>query len=479
MMMKKMLTKLKTDLARNTPWKIAAFLLAFALWFLIMNITDPILTLNVPVTLQLRNEEALDDSIHLENINALRYQQIRIRVRGSSSDVEELRNSLGAYIDLSTSDIINAAEEGVVLNVVVQPAGDFGDDIELVSISPASVSLHLDKIETRQIPIDVEMIGEVDVNHLVLYDDIDIMPPTLPVTGPRSIVGDIERLAIEMDIEGLTASARATKTRGDITILDGAGREVLSHYVGIGGTAIVQVPVYRRGSIAILSPEYEGTPPVGFGVYDIEWYPRTIAVAGPEEAIQALIPIRLSPIAADLITAATDTFNLPYDIRHYLPDGVFLIEDDRGNVNVEVLVEPVITREFVIPRARFQVFGLPHNTTVLTDEITLTVSGLETIVDGITNITLAASLGNLNLPYGRHNVPLNPSGISGRATIVGPPPMLTIYVAAPGEEPPLDIPEPPENPDENGYENEPYEDEPADGANGGSGEEDEEDYDED
>ena len=434
-MTKKTLLKLKNGLTKDLPWKVAAFLLAFALWFFIMNITDPIRNINVPVSLTLRNEAAFSEDlahIHLENLSDLRNTIITIQVRGSENRVNELRSSFVAYIDLSTSDIIGTAGDAGTINVTVQVDGAFGDGIELLSRRPASVELRLDTMLTRYIDVDVETQGNVAYGFFSPHDSIVINPASLPVTGPASYVSRIESLVVSVDVSDFTAGLSLADQ--PVTAYDAAGQQVRSPHMEIAGTVDIVVPVYRRGILTVAAPIFQGQPQPGFGIYAIRHYPQVFEVAGTEESIANLTTIQLDPIPAGIIGTATEPFEHIYDLRPYLPDDVFLVAINRHTITVEVLVEPIVTQYFTIQRENFQIIGMPPNTTILTDEVTISISALRPIMEQMGSITANARMGQLNLPPGQHNIPLNFTGIPSRASIIGPPPTLAIYIAGPEDE---------------------------------------------
>ena len=401
----KILSKLKNSFLTNLPWKIAAFFMAFVLWFLILNVEDPIRNDFLTATLQLRNEQALlaGEGIHIENIEALREQEIRFQVRGTSRNINAIRNSIGAYIDLSTSDIITAAQNGETLRVTVQPFG-YGT-IEMIGRSnPHIVDLIMDTITTVEMFVELEEEGEIAEGYHLFRESISITPDVVAVTGPTSVVNRIVRLVVTKDVDGATS----TISHEDLPILalDVTGQSVTSQHLVFENTADIELPILLRGRVQILAPIYDAQPPEGFGIHSINWDPQWFDVAGEEYTIENLAPIMLDAIPEGQIAMHTAQFEVPYDIRAFLPPGVFLINPMQHTVMAEVFVEPFVEQDFTISAEDISIIGMPPYANVITEEITITLSALQSIMAGISNFTTTAVVTGMVLEEGYNEVPL-------------------------------------------------------------------------
>ena len=402
----KILIKLKNSFLTNLPWKIAAFFMAFVLWFLIINVEDPVRTEPVTVTLELRNEEVLAlgtaQGIHLENLDNLRAQTIRLQVRGTSRSIDAIRNNLNAYIDLSTFDIRAAAERGDTLHVNVQLEGYGGT--EIFSRTPSSVPLVMDTITTVELPVEDYREGYISEYFILLTESINITPATVLVTGPSSYVNRIERMAVTVNVEGATSTIYEEDL--EIVALDAAGEPVASPHLQFENRASIELPIYRRYRVRVLEPQFHAQPPEGFGIHSVNWNPQWLEVAGEEDVIASLGPIMLTPIPEGLIMNNTENFTEPYDIRVFLPPGVFLIDQRHHTIYVDVFVEPFVEQDFTIPIEAVTIIGLPEGAEVITEEITVRLSALQTIMAGVSvgNITATAVVSNVELEEGYNEI---------------------------------------------------------------------------
>jgi len=428
--MKKTLIKFKNIMLKNVSWKIASFIMAFAIWFFIMNAADPMRTEIVTFQLELRNEDELSTGImgiHLDNINQLRSQTVQVSARGTGQRIDALRDSFAAYIDLSTANIVTAAhiDGQSSLRVPVNPSG-VPSGIEIIGIHPSSILLQLDTIVTVEFTVEVETSGEEASDFIILPESISTNPSVVYVTGPSNVVDAIERLMVMIAVDDATSTI--SRTALVVSPMDIANELVSHTHLHIASTVDVEVPVFRRGSIQVLQPQVQASPPEGFGIVNVTWEPRAFDVAGEVDDITALAPILLSPIPNNYIESSNASFSMLYDLRSYLPQGVFLIDRSRHSVSVDILIEPIERRSFTIPRDDFQVIGLSPNIEIITEEITFTLSGLQSAMAGVGSITPTAFLGSLDLTIeGLHEVPFIiglPSGVS----ILEEMPVLVVYV---------------------------------------------------
>jgi len=428
--MVKILLKLKDSFLTNLPWKIAAFLMAFVLWFLVMNVEDPMRNEIMRVQLELRNEDALAtgtaEGIHLENIDFLRNLTISIQVRGTSRNLDAIRDTIGAYIDLSTSDIIAAAQRGEDLRVTIQP-DRYGNAVELMSFSPRNVNLMMDTMTSVQMVVVLDEYGDISDDYFLLSESVAITPDVVTVTGPSSIVNRIDRLEVSANIDGATYTQYLEGVT--ITALDSAGDPVVSQHLQFQDTADIEIPIFRRGRVRVLEPRHEAHPPPGFGIHSVHWDPQWLDVAGEAEAIDALAPILLEPIPEGRIISATSNFSEEYDIRFVLPPDVFLIDPRINTIIVDVFIEPFVEREFTISIEDITIIGLPTGAVIITEEIAVNLAALQTVMAGVSNIAVTAIVNGEDLEVGYNEIPLV-FALPARVSLLDSDeePTITIYI---------------------------------------------------
>ncbi|MDR2167552.1 MAG: hypothetical protein LBE35_06865 [Clostridiales bacterium] len=457
--MDKFLKQFRANFLANLPFKLAALVIAFLVWFIVMNVQDPVTANTITIPLQMRNLEMLTtipDPVFLENASALNNMTVSIHVNANSRDVAVLNENLVAYADVQT--VLHLVGHSDRVPLAVNLEGLTGDSVRLGPQTPSTVTLELDRIETRYFEPEWDEMPHADYGFITLWDEATIEPYEISVTGPSRVLSQIDRLIVEVAAEMYERREHLFMfNRLPVPVnAEGYPVPINRQHVSFGNRVNIYVPVYQLGMVRVLPPDFEGLP-YGFGVSSINLSRDSFSVAGLPEHIAALQPISLETLQ---LNAATDSITQNFNINNYLPQGVFLTDRLDSTTTATVNIEPIVERDFVITREMVNVTGVGSNFQILTDEIVVTISGLEGVMAGITSLGASANLSGLE--YGQHEINLSISLPSG-AQIVSGTPVLSVQIGVdepdPQEDPPENGEDPPlENGEENG-ENEPEEEE--------------------
>ncbi|XOF33128.1 MAG: YbbR-like domain-containing protein [Candidatus Electrothrix sp. YB6] len=178
---------------RDWMLKLFSLCLGVLVWFLVvgtdqmdMSITVPLEVLNLPKDLVIYNQ----------------YQkEVLVTLRGPRTIMQELRNrNTSVPVDLS-----KAKPDTIVLNTdrlaVPLPSG-----ISILRIQPASITLSIDQLVEKQIPISAVTDGEVSDGYML--KNLTLAPDKILVSGPQKIVSREEELKTYLiNLNGLSHSA--------------------------------------------------------------------------------------------------------------------------------------------------------------------------------------------------------------------------------------------------------------------------------
>lgn len=155
--------------------KVVALLLATALWLIgYLGRTEDESQRVVDVSVTYIRPETM---IALEEIST-----VEIRVKGKTSAVTTLNPLMvNLLVDLRGATAAGPVEIGLTANNVSLPKG-----LEVVSIDPSTLQLELDYVDSRQLPIQVDTIGEPAAGARFL--DAQPSPQEATVSGPRTIL---------------------------------------------------------------------------------------------------------------------------------------------------------------------------------------------------------------------------------------------------------------------------------------------------
>ncbi len=116
--------------------------------------------------------------------------EVSVQLAGNSREIRLLRPwDVDVLVDLAN------VEAGTV-NVSLEPLNVMvpGDSIRVLSIEPSVISLDLDEVERRSVPVSAELVGEPAAGATVTR--VEVIPDKVVIEGPRSFVRQIQELTI-------------------------------------------------------------------------------------------------------------------------------------------------------------------------------------------------------------------------------------------------------------------------------------------
>jgi YbbR domain-containing protein len=268
-----------------------------------------------------------------------------------------------ATVDLSDYDI-ERAPEPQVLDVEVD---SLFDGIEVLTASPATVRVAIDRIEERTVQVEVDA-GDVpeglEMGDPVLSDE------EVEVRGPASIVGAVDRVVAGISIDGSGIDFNRPVT---LVAVDVQGQPVGTGFIDIEPETIsVQVDVreVETETTVAVRPNFEaGTAAAGFALEAIRVDPPNVTIVGTPEELSGVVAIETEPLAIDGASA-----DVVFEAELRLPDDVELADGEEAVVTVTVTIVPsVSSRTFVVGPV---CVGAGSNSCVPSlDQVTITLSG--------------------------------------------------------------------------------------------------------
>ena len=146
--MNKWIKKLKEAVMKDLGWKLLSLGAAIALWFIVLNIQNPMETRNFTAVLTLRNGQLVtEDSMILSNQTELTNTRVTLRVRGQRLTLDQIyqnRDEIEAYIDFGTLQLENLVGQSTSVPIQVRLPSNVSGATEILMRSPASVTLELE-----------------------------------------------------------------------------------------------------------------------------------------------------------------------------------------------------------------------------------------------------------------------------------------------------------------------------------------------
>lgn len=385
--------------------KLAALVISIGIWFVVMNVVNPVTTKDFDVTLSLRNTNLLlDNDKVLNNERELLSKTITIKLSGEKNTLEALENNtagLSAYVDFLKDELLNAKQVDYAIQTqvrVVLPA-EYQNKLELVRVTPDNVDVRLDNWITKTYNISLNVIGDGAEGYVKL--DEDVSPKTVELTGPQGVLSMIGSVRAELDITDAKDDVSRTVTL-QLYGIDGEKYRQSADVSMSINTAQIYASIGREATIPISSPVLEGTPAENYVVTKVELSPEVFTVIGYESDIANFKAFELYPID---ITGINTTRPYKQDLRSQLNQTQ--LKSPYGasyEVTVTITVEKLIEKEFEIPADMIELLGFDGNIELISESVTLTLRGLESEIAQITEADIIAAADLSGLAAGSHGV---------------------------------------------------------------------------
>ena len=173
----------------NLLARIICLLMACGLWVYVMTDQNPIIERNIEVRLQQRN---LPQNMMVFNAP----DKILVKVRGSRAKLSS--DNLSAEINASIN-LKNITEGQQSLPITVTYSGG-----EIVSITPKEVSVYVDTVSEKKVPVTTRIVGAVN-GDMTIGNSI-ITPAEVTLRGATHRIDKVNRVVAPIDISNHTGS---------------------------------------------------------------------------------------------------------------------------------------------------------------------------------------------------------------------------------------------------------------------------------
>lgn len=166
---------------RRQVWglRVLALAIAVALWF--------VLSFEQRETRSEKLVEASVSYIRPDGVEILDpVQRVDVMLSGATDQVNRVTSGdVGVQVDLRDAEPGPTQVNLVPENVVTLPQG-----LRVDRIRPTTLDLTLDRLITRRLPVEPQIVGEPAAGALV--GDVTVSPPEVAVTGPESQIASLE-----------------------------------------------------------------------------------------------------------------------------------------------------------------------------------------------------------------------------------------------------------------------------------------------
>ena len=344
---------MKKSLTNNIGLKLLAFIFAFMLWLLVVNIDDPVDTKtfdDIPVSIEY-TEVVTQDQRSYQVLDGT--DTVNVTVSATRSVLEKI----SAENIVATADMRELYLESQIPIEITIPGYEF----ETATASPRNVQVKIEQNKSDTFPITVTTTGTVRDGYVL--GNVQADPERVTVNGPESVIDQISKVVAEVNVSGLSSDSSIDAV---LTYYDEDNNEISAEQLAnnLGTTGVkVNVILYHTARIPVTVDTSEVTAADGYSISEVTWTPEEIQLAGEKEVLDALEEIRIPADAID-ITSISQRTEKTVDITPYLPEGTRLVDENGNNILVTARVAREGTKSFDIPVGSITVNNLDDALTV-------------------------------------------------------------------------------------------------------------------
>lgn len=376
---------MKKKLTANLGLKILAVLISVVIWFIVVNINDPVdktVFRNIPVEI-LNADVITNEGKVYEVLDGSDTIDVTVLAKRSILD------TLGKENIIATADMQELNFMDTMVRIKLS-TNKYNDKLESIKSSSESLKVNIEDLKKQQFVIASMTTGEPADGYIL--GNIGSDQNLISVSGPESIISTIDSAAVLVDVTGLSQDVR---TDASVRLYDAEGNLVENKNIKKSLDRVkvnVEILQTKRVPLAFASM---GVPADGYALTgEIESNPSTVLIAGKSSTIKNISQIEVPDTELN-VTGQNKNMLTVVEVKNYLPDGVSFADSKfDGKVRVTVHIEKEITDEITLAERNILITNLPEGSTGelenVSDELALTVSGLQEDMEGLKNAEVAA-----------------------------------------------------------------------------------------
>ncbi len=401
----------------NLLLKIISVVIAIVIWYVVVDANDPVIESSFSVRVSVTNDSYIANGKQSYRIDD-NYKTVAVYLKGNRSKLKNITaDDITVTADLT--QIVDFERDPVMVPL---QASCPGFNVTDITLSRTTIPIVIENIASKEFPVTVST-GDSkpgsDYEVGVLKPD----PEQVIISGPESIVNDIESVVAQIDVTGITRDA---EKEASLVLYDKNGDEISQEVIADdlkfdGGVPniTVFVDLWKKQSGVEFEVNYSGEPMDGYHVTAVSTTPDSVTVVGTDEALKELRENgNVLSIPAELISvegASTD-ITQEIEIAEFLPDDMRLGESIADTMTVYLNVLSDESREFTLDVDSIELQNMAPGLAVSYDqtEVMVRVSGMYSTVEAMTVDDIKASMDLSGLGIGDYTLPVQlilPDGV--------------------------------------------------------------------
>lgn len=381
---------MKERLIKNLDLKILAIVFAIILWLIVVNIDDPVKSVQFSgIEVQILNESELEkQGLCYEVLDGS--DVVTVKITGRRSVIEEIsKENISATADMRDLSTMNTISIKVSSN-------KSANDLDTIKVSSENVKLEVEPMKKISRRITVETEGQPAEGYILGNRTMDLNQ--VEIAGPESVISRIDTVRAIIDVDDATSSVSASVP---IYLYDKDGERIESTRVKMNITNLnINQDILFTKEIELVY-EFKGTPEKGYAATgSIVSNCESVVLSGKKATLDKLttLYIRGDELSLDGVDS-NKTVKL--DLGDYIPSNLDFAEKTfNPDVTVTAIVRKEVSKEIskTMNAVRFNGLPVDKNAELLEDgkyvvgnDIKLDVYGLDEVLDQVEagNVTIS------------------------------------------------------------------------------------------
>lgn len=376
---------------KNFAIKILSIVVAFIIWLVIINITDPTVTKSfTEIPVEILNENVITSSNQVYEVEE--GDTVDVTIKGKRSLIEDItEDDFSASADLSKLSTVNTAGIQVKLNKFTKENIEIDWNNEVLRIS-------LEQRSSQQFKVQIGAEGELADNYVL--GEITVQPNMIEVSGGRSKIKKVASIGAQIQLNGQSSDFEADVTPilydSDKDVIDSTNVTFSKDKVHVSVQVLPSktVPVYV---------DVTGSPAEGYSHIQTDYKPDSVMVSGSRADLEKLksitIPVNIEGAKKDIEQEA--------DLTKYLGSS-YKLADEFTTISIRCVIEKNGKRTFSFVNSDINLKNLPSDLNFSyvdeNERHNITITGGEEDLKNVTLTSLGASIDVSGLTAGRHTV---------------------------------------------------------------------------
>lgn len=394
---------MKEILTRNLGLKILSVVIAFFIWFAVVSVSNPLENRSREIPLEILNGNVLEKAglaFELET----KKSTVTVNYQVHSMDQTSVSAAdFRAYINLAD---YYPATGTVPVSVEVLNNKDYL--LESVSVRPGVIRVKTEQIQQKDFDLRVNQSGQAASGYEV--DRIELKPDLVTLRGPESVIGRINAVGVEINIDGINAETSGTAVP---IFYDANGNKIsLDDRVSVNVEEIAYTVYVMKTKVLALAFDVSGEPAEGYRYMGMEASADSVSVIGVESVIAGIPAIRI-PGSVLNMDGATENQVITVDVEEYLPDKENISIPWNSQVTVVLNIEKLEQKTLEVPVNRIIEEGETGDYLYeySSDFVEITLEGLKADLEGIEVSDVSVEMDVSQMVPGTHQGILTVEGL--------------------------------------------------------------------